>query len=122
MIGRIENPLAEAMVYWIPEEEGGRVSPPPGPVYAATVAFADAEEGAPQEEWRLGEHDLSILLELVGPVTARTQRAHVGFVASALAAPRVSAHDHFVVFEGRRRVALGTITGRRADAAESCAD
>ena len=112
MVGHIERPLAEATVYWLPEEESGREAPPQGPVYAATVAFADAEAGASHDKWRLGEHDLSILLELAGPIIDGAQDVHVGFVAPALASSRVAAHDHFVVFEGHRRVALGTIVER----------
>lgn len=81
MMGHFENPLADAKEFWLPEEESGRAAPPSGPVYAATVAFADAEDGVHHEWWRLGEHGLSTLLEFAGPVNEGTRDVHLGFVS-----------------------------------------
>jgi hypothetical protein len=35
------QPVATARIRWLPPSEGGRGSPPAGPIYAATAHFAD---------------------------------------------------------------------------------
>lgn len=113
MIPHIDEPLALARIEWLPPEVGrSQGAPEPSYVYAATVAFAEESSGADYRDWRLGPHDLSILLE-PGDGDARDWgRTKIGFIAPALAEPRVMAYEHFVVFEGRRPVALGQITVR----------
>jgi hypothetical protein len=107
----IGEPLAEALITWLPPEQGGRRNGPPlAPVYAATTAFADAGPGAPHEQWELGPHDLSILIEALDPPVDGVHLARIGFLAPDLAAPRVAQHDYFVVYEGPHRVATGKFT------------
>lgn len=116
MIAKIEHPIAEAQLTWLTPEEGGRQNgPPPGPVYAATTAFADGGADVPHGEWILGAHDLSIIIEMLSPLSGWTQAVAVDYIAPDLAAPRVIAHECFIVFEGPHRVAFGTFTARYLD-------
>ena len=120
MIAHIEEPLAIARIEWLPPEVGRRQgAPEPSYVYAATVAFAEESSGADYLDWRLGPHDLSILLE-PGDGDARDwNRTKIAFIDLALAEPRVMSSACFIVLEGGRPVALGHITERRSSVSPS---
>ena len=59
----IDSPLAEAVVRWLPFEQGGRLHGPPNvPVYWATTEFLDAVTEDPDMRERM---TLSIGLERI---------------------------------------------------------
>jgi hypothetical protein len=114
MVRPITNPLAEATVQWLSPEQGGRAAQITGR-FAATCAFGDGDDSDDYESWLLGPDDLSIIIEPIGPLVGGRCEAWLDFIAPDLAAPRVRDHDRFVVLDGSRTIAYGTITARHLD-------
>lgn len=94
---RMRSPIARARLRWLSPEEGGRPSPPQGPLYASTAVFAGDDAA---------EH-YSIVLDLGEP---GSEVVDVDFLARDLVRELVRAGARFAVMEGRRAVAEGEIT------------
>jgi hypothetical protein len=95
-----------AQIRWLKPDEGGRDAPPRGDRYSTVARFeAQTEEDWIRESW-------SLVLSLEGtPDENWTQTALVRFLAAEADAPmhRLEPHSRFALFEGRRKVAEGTI-------------
>jgi len=102
---RIDRPMASARVHWLPEVQGGRQAPPPGPTYASTAVFVlggDAElvPGRPEG----GEH-FSVMIEFERLDSRGECLAKVEFMSRDLVGDRLAVGARFLVMEGRKRVA-----------------
>ncbi|TDB77086.1 hypothetical protein [Micromonospora sp. KC721] len=108
MLAEIENPLASAVLTWIPADNGGRRSgPPTAPVYSATAAFRLGDDTQPG--WPAVADQVSILLQRMSQLPTETENVKVGFLFPELAAPFVKPGAEFVVLEGPKVVATGVI-------------
>ena len=107
---------ATALLRWRSPVSGGRRSGPPlGPTYAATVVFAlgDDQAAAPSVPPDLAEH-LSAVFGFDAPPTHEPATARVRFLTRDRVDLSVGAP--FLVMEGPRPVADGTITSVVEDA------
>ena len=83
--------VASGLVTWFPAANGGRVSPPDGPVYTGTA--------------RIGDHLLSIaLLFRTPPVAGIPHEVEIDFLRRDLAIPHVHAGTTLILTEGEREV------------------
>jgi translation elongation factor EF-Tu-like GTPase len=94
----VAEPIASANIRWFTEAEGGRKSPP-GSGYASTALF----DAAP-------ELSIVIWFEEGTASTAAAQPAEIGFLAPEVLADAVAPGQSFIVREGERKVAVGTVT------------
>jgi hypothetical protein len=94
---------AHARIRWLPQEEGGRATPPVGPIYSTVAKFKQLAEKWPQEAWSVvihfkdppdtdGRMDVEIRMLIEGAPESLLQPGSV-----------------FELFEGRRCVAKGEI-------------
>ena len=92
-----------ARICWLKPEEGGRMSPPLGPSYSTVARFRDAKIDWPAEAW-------SLVLDLPDPVDASLCTiANVRFLSPEGPVALLRPGGVFELFEGRQRVAIGTI-------------
>lgn len=93
--------VARAAIRWLTRDEGGRQSPPPGPIFAATARF-DSD---------VLDRDLSIVMRLgeQSPGVDEPIVAEIGFLAPELIADRLEAGLRFSILEGPRTVAEGRV-------------
>jgi hypothetical protein len=94
------RPVATATVRWLPPDEGGRRSVPPGPSYAATARISEREE------------DVSIVIRYRGqvPTFGAEFDADIAFLAPELVRELLAAGVQLALMEGPRRVAAGRVT------------
>lgn len=110
MIKHIAEPVACAVVRWLPPERGGRSSgPPTAPVYAATCIFPLGDDREVHPDWPRGAQHFSILLEEVERLPDDGRVCKVGFLAPDLAQPFVRPGADVLVMEGARIVANAVI-------------
>jgi len=96
--------LATAKVHWLPPDQGGRSSPPSGPIYAATGQFT-----------ALGDEYFSVVLRFPSKKTAQMHslseaqqsldEAELGFLAPELLEKRLAPGMKLWLYEGPRIVA-----------------
>jgi hypothetical protein len=94
---------AKAKIWWVPETEGGRKSPPTGPRYVTVVRFAEDTGNFNQEAW-------SLVVEF--PETsnpAREMEAEVSFLVDEAPQHLIYPGSRFDLFEGVRIVARGEV-------------
>ncbi len=87
---------AVARVRWLSRSEGGRETPPPGPIYAATARFAD-------DDGQL----FSVVLRFQpgsGSQERRTHEAEVGFLNPSVVLSRLKRGTLLEITEGPRTV------------------
>lgn len=115
----ISDPLALATLTWVPARNGGRMSgPPTAPVYAATAAFRHGDDKSVYPGWPAAAPQVSILLQRISQQPHETEDHKVDFLFPELVASDVRPGAQFVVLEGPKVVATGTIKEvyRRASA------
>lgn len=93
--------VAKATIRWLTAEEGGRPSPPRGPIFGATGSFATEPDD-----------DFSIILRYVegAPLPGGTHDADLDFLARDLVLPRLHIGSGLLVKEGRKVIARCTVT------------
>jgi hypothetical protein len=110
MIKHIAEPVAFAVVRWLPSSQGGRSSgPPTAPVYAATCIFPLGDDREVHPDWPRGAEQFSILLEEVEKLPDGDRVCKVGFLAPDLAEPFVYPGAEVLVMEGPKIVANAVI-------------
>ena len=110
MLAEIEDPVASAVLTWVPAAAGGRRSgPPTAPVYSATAVFRLGVDAEIQPGWPTAADQVSILLQRISQLPAQVESVRIGFLFPELAAPYVQACAGFVVLEGPKVVATGVI-------------
>lgn len=95
-----------AKIRWLKPDEGGRQAPPSGPAYSTVAKF----EAQTDEEWL--KNAWSLVLHLEGtPDESLSQTALVRFLANEENAPAqwLQPRARFALFEGRKKVAEGTV-------------
>lgn len=94
----------KARIRWLRPEEGGRISPPPGPNYSTVARFEALEDRWPQEAW-------SIVLSIAAAADEEGVMMAGIRMLNGAAAPEglLSQGSRFVLFEGGTRVAVGTV-------------
>ncbi len=97
------NVIAKAEIEWVPENEGGRASPPPGPRYITVARFEDEKEKYPEEAWSLVV-DFNPPQDELGPFNA-----HVRFLADEAPSHLLRPGSSFELYEGRKLVARGVV-------------
>ncbi|MCK9921170.1 hypothetical protein MXD61_04495 [Frankia sp. AgPm24] len=103
---KIENPVAEGVVGWRTQAEGGRRSgPPTAPVYMATAVFVQGGEAEVQPDWPASADQLSILLQETERLDDDHRRCLVGFLVPELALEHLRPGTVLLVLEGPRTVA-----------------
>jgi hypothetical protein len=112
MIEDISEPLAHAVVMWVPPEMGGRKSgPPTAPVYAATSIFVHGGDAEVQPEWPLQAADeLSILIQMTATLPGGAWLCRIDFLARDLALPLVHPGAVLLIMEGPKVVGTAVIT------------
>ena len=111
MIAEISEPVAHAVVTWVPSEMGGRSSGPPGgPVYAATSVFVHGGDSEVQPGWPAGADHLSVLLQETGTLPGGARLCKIDFLARDLAQPFVHPGAVLLIMEGPRVVATAVIS------------
>src|SRR4051812_129465 len=102
----LQEPLATALVRWIPATDGGRESGPPTvTVYAATAVFVLGEDSEVTPGWPASADQLSILIRRVATQDDGTDLAEIGFLAPDLARPYLHPGCELLVLEGPSVVA-----------------
>ncbi len=87
-----------ARIIWLTPEQGGRQTPPSGPRYSPTARFEAAKE------------DRSVVLDLVSrPTGSADWIADIRFLFDDAPQDLLSDGARFELYEGKRRVAHGTI-------------
>jgi hypothetical protein len=110
MIKHIAEPVASAVVRWLPPAEGGRSSgPPTALVYAATCIFPLGGDREVHPDWPRGAEHFSILVEEVEKLPNDDRVCKVGFLAPDLALPFVHPGAEVLVMEGPKIVANAVI-------------
>lgn len=90
----IDDPIAEAVIRWRTEEQGGRRSgPPTAPVYMATAVFPP------------GDQHMSVLIEQLDVREDGSRACKVDFLVRELAKPALVPGARMLVMEGARVVA-----------------
>lgn len=95
--------LAKALVNWLGSDQGGRSSPPSGPIYAATGRFADREDELFSVVLRFPpkktlQHSLSGSQQSL-------DEAELGFLAPELIEKKLAPGTKLLITEGPRIVA-----------------
>ncbi|MFI1294321.1 hypothetical protein ACH4VM_39130 [Streptomyces sp. NPDC020792] len=99
----LKEPMAVAVVRWLPESQGGRRSgPPTAPVYAATATF---RSDTPQSDADL----LSILVKRTGTRPDGSDLAGIGFLVPDLARLHLQVGVELLITEGPKVVAHAVI-------------
>jgi hypothetical protein len=93
----------KARIRWLPPEEGGRATPPVGPVYSTAAKFKQLAARWPQEAW-------SVVIEFIDPPDMEG-RMTVGIRMLVEGAPEnlLEPGSAFELFEGRHCVAIGEV-------------
>ena len=93
----------QARIRWLRPEEGGRATPPPGPVYSTVARFKQLAARWPQEAW-------SVVIKLKEPPD-REGRMTVEIRMLVDGAPEglLEPGSEFELFEGQRCVASGEV-------------
>lgn len=116
MIEDVAEPIAYAVVRWVPAEDGGRRSgPPTAPVYAATCVFPLGGEAEVQPGWPGSAEQLSILVQQVAIETADQRLCKIDFLARDLARPFLKSGAELLILEGPKVVATASIRDVLAD-------
>ncbi len=104
--------VAKARVRWLTSKQGGRTTPPSGPMFGATASFVTSPED-----------DFSIILRYVEGVAGpgAEHDADLDFLARNMVLPRLAIGSELWVKEGRQVVARCTITEVLEPAADSAA-
>lgn len=93
----------KARVVWLDPKEGGRSSPPPGPVYSTVARFEQLADRWPNEAW-------SVVIEISSEGEQANAVVSVRLLAPEDAPPGLlDLGSRFDLFEGRRRVAYGEV-------------
>lgn len=117
MIEKIENPIARALVSWVPPDIGGRRSgPPSAAVYAATSIFVQDGDPEVHPNWPLNADQMSILIEQSGVLPGGAWMCKVDFLARDLAEPFVRPGAVLLIMEGPKVVANAVITSVEPEA------
>lgn len=110
MINNIADPLAYALVAWLPAEAGGRRSgASTAVVYAATCVFPLGGESKVQPGWPGSAEQLSILLQEVEVEPDGHRLCKVDFLARDLARPFLHPGADVLILEGPKVVATAVI-------------
>jgi hypothetical protein len=106
----MRNPLATAVVRWVPADQGGRRSgPPTADVYAATAVFVQGGEVETAPGWPATADQVSILIKPTSRGEDAVDLAEIGFLAPDLVRPFLYAGAELLVMEGPRVVANAEI-------------
>lgn len=111
MIDHLKAPAAWARLEWLTESEGGRrTAPPTAPVYSSTCAFP--LEGEPEviPGWSENREDFSAMIEKHAVEDNGTCLCALDFLARELVAEKIYRGTKMLVFDGRKIVAVGTVT------------
>jgi hypothetical protein len=97
----LNEPMAIAVIQWIPTANDGRLSgPPTAPVYTATAAFRINDA----EPWNT-DVLLSILVQRIATLNDGQDLANIGFLTPGLARPQLHPGAEIVITEGPKPVA-----------------
>lgn len=111
MIDDITQPIAHAVVAWVPSDMGGRSSgPPTAPVYAATAVFVHGGDEQIQPGWPAGANQISVLLQETGKLPGGARLCKLDFLARDLAQPFLRPGGTLLIMEGPKVVATAVIT------------
>lgn len=89
----------KARVRWLRPGEGGRKTPPPGPVYSTVARFELLKDRWPDEAW-------SVVLDISGPADDRGEMmVDVRMLVPDAPTELLKSGSRFELFEGARRVA-----------------
>jgi len=92
-----------ARITWLTAEQGGRGVPPSGPRYVAPVRFDGGVDASECGNW-------SLVVELVThPAPSADWIADVRFLADEAPQTWLTDGASFALYEGKKRVAVGTI-------------
>jgi hypothetical protein len=95
--------MAKAKIFWLPEIEGGRKSPPPGPQYITVARFADDKDNWPDEAW-------SLIIEFDELSEERPcMITEVRFLVEDAPSHLLYPGSKFELYEGRKLVAKGEV-------------
>lgn len=91
----------KARICWLTPEDGGRKTPPTGPLYSTVAKFNAANGNWEGEAW-------SIVVELCGPTDlSRCTTADVKFLNPEGPSELLRPGNQFELLEGHRKVAIG---------------
>jgi len=111
------KPFAEAMISWVPQDQGGRKQIPPGPVYRGVARFEDDRDRWPNEAW-------SIVVTLLRPYGKRRHGhlAKVSFLSDEAPHEMLRSGARFSLMEGDRVVAKGVVLENGTEVPEEIDD
>lgn len=112
MIEDITEPLAYALVSWVPAEGGRRSGPPIAPVYVATCVFPLGGEAEVHPGWPGTAEQLSILVQQVEIEPDGRHLCKLDFLARDLARPFLMPDAELLILEGPKVVATAHRSGR----------
>ncbi len=98
----VDDPQAWVAIRWRTLAEGGRQSPPVGPVYAPTAVF-DGVGGAAESS--SGGRHFSLLIEYESDSEDATSKAKIEFLDREGVAPYLALGQRLGIMEGSARVA-----------------
>ena len=94
---------AHARIRWLRPDEGGRATPPPGPVYSTVARFKQLAARWPQEAW-------SVVLKLKEPPDAEGwMTVEIRMLVEGAPEGLLAPGSVFELFEGRQCVASGEV-------------
>src|SRR5437868_3164528 len=92
-----------ARIVWLPPEQGGRQKPPQGTSYSSPAHFDGSVDDSECGQW-------SLVVELLSrPPGSTDWVAHVRFLVAEAPHDWLKEGAHFDLYEGRKRVAHGTV-------------
>jgi hypothetical protein len=99
---------AHARIRWLRPEEGGRPTPPSGPVYSTVARFEQLAAQWPDEAW-------SVVISLQEPPDAEgRQTVAIRMLVEAAPVGLLAPGSVFQLFEGRQCVASGEVCREQA--------
>ena len=94
---------AHARIRWLRPDEGGRATPPPGPVYSTVAKFKQLAARWPQEAW-------SVVIRLNEPPDADGRMTvEIRMLVEGAPESFLEPGSVFELFEGRQCVASGEV-------------
>jgi hypothetical protein len=108
----IDDPVAEAVVYWRTAAEGGRLSGPlPGPMHRPTTVFVLGGESEVLHGWPwTADPTLTTMVERTAIRDDGSWLCKIDFLARDLASPYLGSGAEFLLMEGSRVVATARFT------------
>jgi hypothetical protein len=106
----LKEPMATAVVRWVPADQGGRRSgPPTADVYAATAVFVLGGEEETVPGWPANADQLSILIRPTSRSDDGVDVADIGFLVPDLARSNLRVGAELLVMEGPKKVATAEV-------------